>query len=118
MPQSSFLHPKDFTEHGMRPGRHGHREHVTGCTGCTVHMGGSDWPAVNSTRWGGERGQWQPRAGGAGFRQWQWPLGRLLHRAGLGKIGPGGLAWSKNIFWAAGQIRRENLFDFQIPLFI
>jgi hypothetical protein len=74
-----FLCPEVFTEHGMRPGRHGHRERTMGCLGDTAHAGGSDWPVVSSTRWGGEHMQRQPRAGGAGFRQWQRALDQLLH---------------------------------------
>jgi hypothetical protein len=37
-----FLRPEVFTEHGMRPGQHGHRERTTGCPAgqrCTAQGG-------------------------------------------------------------------------------
>jgi hypothetical protein len=35
-----FLHLEVFTEHGMRPGRHDHRERATGCSGGAAHAVG------------------------------------------------------------------------------
>jgi hypothetical protein len=64
-----FHCPEVFTEHGLRPSRHGHRECAMGCPGGTMHTGGSGWPVVSSMRQGGEHGQRGPWAGGAGFRR-------------------------------------------------
>jgi hypothetical protein len=66
-----FLRPKIFTEHGMRPSWHGHRERATGCLGGTAHADGSDGSAMDSTRRGGEHGQRRPWPGGTMLRQWQ-----------------------------------------------
>jgi hypothetical protein len=74
-----FLHPEVFTEHGMRPGRHRHRERATGYPGGTAHADGSDGSAMDSTRQGGEHRQRRSWTGGTVLRQWQWPLGRLWH---------------------------------------
>jgi hypothetical protein len=74
-----FLCPEVFTEHGMRPGRHGHRERATGCPGGTAHAVGSGGSAMDSTRRGGEHRQRRPWPGGTMLRQWQRPLGRLWH---------------------------------------
>jgi hypothetical protein len=66
-----FPHLKVFTKHGMRPGRHGHRECTMGCSGGTVHAGGSSRSAIDSMRQGGELGQRRPWLGSVVLRQWQ-----------------------------------------------
>jgi hypothetical protein len=57
-----FLHPEVFTEHGRRPGRHGHRERATGYPGGTatrLALMGQRWTAQGRAASMGDGGHGQ-----------------------------------------------------------